>query len=159
MTNKQTEGFILDLPHDENFVFLENELFAFVIWLIRIYHQKDSGLAFVKDEESRIFRDGYVVRFEDRKGGLATGNIPTLLNKIAGLDFWHHMPSEMSIPERTLNSVRYNGDILGYFDGNDASIFPVGLKLNRKTDTYEIVEGVLVDNLSIKNSGKRWSFS
>lgn len=158
MTNKKVDGFKLKLPRDEHFIFLENELFAFVIWLIRIYHQEDSGLTFIKDDESHIYRDGQTVRFTSRKGALAIGNIPTLLNKIAGMDVGYHMPSEMSIPERTLNSVRYNGNVLGYFDANNASIFPVGLMLNRKTNTYEIVEGTEVENLWKKKPGARWSF-
>jgi hypothetical protein len=123
----------LDMPHDEKVEFSMEELIAFIIWLVQAYHEKVPPLVF---GSFHIRREGEVIRINDCQGGLAVGNVPGLVSEMNTLMPYFTFPSVMSIPERTINAVRYNGDVLGYFDGNNESLLPVALKKIPEVDKF-----------------------
>lgn len=123
----------LDMPHGEKAEFTMEELAAFVIWSVQAYHEK---LPDLEMNRMNIRRDGEVIRIGNHKGAISVRYMPVLTSEMHTLIPYHSWPSEMSIPERTVNSVRFIGDSLGYFDVHGESLLPVALKLVPEMDKF-----------------------
>lgn len=142
----------LDMPHGEKVEFSMEQLIAFIIWLVQAYHDKVPSLVFNK---FRIWRDGEVIRIGDCSGAVAMGNVPNLVSEMNTLMPYFTFPSVMSIPERTINSVRFLGMSLGYFDGNNESLLPVALHHDEKEDEFHVLLG---DKFTGKSNFSRYQF-
>lgn len=123
----------LDMPHDEKVEFTMCQLIAFIIWSVEAYHQQLPALVF---NEFTISRKGEVIRIGNCKGCLSVNRVIELTSEMVTLMPYFTFPSEMSIPERYVNSVRYSGDLLGYFDVHGESLLPVALKKLSAVDKF-----------------------
>lgn len=131
----------LDMPHDEKVEFTMDQLMGFAVWSVEAYHQQLPALFF---NEFTIWRTGEVIRIGDCKGCLNICRVIELTSEMNVLMSSFTIPSEMSIPERTLNSVRYVNDLLGYFDADNESLLPVALKKisgEEKEEYFVLVTG------------------
>lgn len=142
----------LEMPHDEKVEFSMEQLVAFIIWLVQAYHGKVPSLVFNK---FRIWKTGEVIRIDDCQGSLAVDNIPNLVSEMNTLMPYFTFPSEMSIPERCLNSVRFLGESLGYFDANNESLLPVALRHDVKEEEFHVILG---EKFTGKNNFSRYQF-
>lgn len=123
----------LDMPHGEKAEFSMEELAAFVIWSVQAYHEK---LPDLEMNRMNIRRDGEVIRIGNHKGAMSVRYIPDLTSEMHTLMPYFSWPSEMSIPERSVNSVRFVDGTLGYFDVHGESLLPVALKLVTEVDKF-----------------------
>lgn len=123
----------LDMPHSEKAEFTMEELTAFIIWSVQAYHEKLPDLEL---NRMNIRRNGEVIQIGNCKGCLSIGRVAELTSEMHTLMPYFSWPSEMSIPERTVNSVRFVNDTLGYFDIHGESLLPVALKLVPEVDKF-----------------------
>jgi len=142
----------LDMPRDEKVEFTMSELIAFIIWSVLAYHKKCPEL---KLSGMNIRRNGEVIKIGNCKGAIAVGNIPNLVSEMNTLMPDFTFPSVMSIPERYLNSVRFKGELLGYFDANNDSLLPVALRHDAVEDTFHVILG---EEFTGKNNFSRYQF-
>lgn len=140
----------LELPHGKKVEFSMEQLVAFIIWLVEAYHGKVSPLVF---NDFCILKTGEVIRIGERE--LAVDNIPNLVSEMNTLMPYFTFPSEMSIPERSLNSVRFLGESLGYFDANNESLLPVALRHDVKEEKFHVILG---EKFTGKSNFSRYQF-
>lgn len=140
----------LELPHGKKVEFSMEQLVAFIIWLVEAYHGKVPPLVF---NDFCILKTGEFIRIGESE--LAVDIIPNLVSEMNTLMPYFTFPSEMSIPERSLNSVRFLGESLGYFDANNESLLPVALRHDVKEEKFHVILG---EKFTGKSNFSRYQF-
>lgn len=131
----------LSLPHDEVVEFTFPELNGFVIWLVAAYN--DPVLPLKLSDTLSVKRQGEVIMFSGKKGGIAMGHVPDVCHEMVTLIPSLLFPSVHSVGERYINAVKEVEDILGYYDGHDQSILPFGLRVNNDR-MYHVLSSQLI---------------